>query len=83
MTDNSKKLFNFLLNHAGEHVTAIDVAEETGLATGTVNLLFNNFIKKGWGRRTIATVEYENGSQGEVKFLYLTDEGMKLNPDDD
>lgn len=82
MTDNSKKLFNYLKDSKGIHLTAVDAAEDTGLSTASINLLFNNFIKKGWAKRTIATIQLKNGKQAEVKFLTLTDLGYTIDPDE-
>lgn len=82
MSENSKRVLNYLKEINGQQVTAADVAEALGLGTSSVNGSFTSAIqKKGLGVRTPAEIELEDGTHKTVKFLSLTAEGMKFDPD--
>lgn len=82
MKENTKKVFEFLRNVQGQNVTAADVAEALGLEKKSVDGIFTSAIqKKGYGVRTPAEVELDDGSHKQVKFLSLTDAGMTLDLD--
>lgn len=82
MSENSKKIFEYLKSINGANVTAADVATTLGLEKRTVDGAFTSAIqKKGYGIRVPAEVELTDGSHAKVKFLQLTDEGMALDLD--
>lgn len=82
MTENSKRVLNYLKSINGQNVTAADVAEEMGLETEQVNGIFTAAIqRKGLGVRTPAEIELEDGTHKQVKFLSLTPAGMSFDPD--
>ncbi len=82
MTENSKRVLNYLKSINGQNVTAADVAEEMGLETKQVNGIFTAAIqRKGLGVRTPAEIELEDGTHKQVKFLSLTPAGMSFDPD--
>ena len=82
ISENSKKVLNYLKEVNGQNVTAADVAEALGLEKRTVDGAFTSAIqRKGLGVRTPAEIELEDGSHKAVKFLSLTDAGMSFDPD--
>lgn len=82
MSENSKKIFNYLKEINGTQVTAADVANALDLPKKTVDGAFTSAIqRKGYGVRTPATIQNEDGSTAEVKFLSLTEEGLNFDPD--
>lgn len=82
MSENSKKIYNFLKENNGTQLTAADVAEALGLPKKTVDGAFTSAIqRKGYGVRTPATIQKDDGSTAEVKFLSLTEEGLAFDPD--
>lgn len=84
MKENSKAVLNYLKEVNGQQVTAADVAEALGLEKRQVDGIFTSAIqRKGLGVRTPAEIEVEDGSHKPVKFLSLTAEGMKFDPDAD
>jgi len=84
MKENSKMVLNYLKEVNGQQVTAADVAEALGLEKRQVDGIFTSAIqRKGLGVRTPAEIEVEDGSHKPVKFLSLTAEGMKFDPDAD
>lgn len=83
MKENTKTVIKYLQGlDADAHVTAADVAEATGLTAKAVNAIFNFSVqKKELGARIPATVELEDGTTKEVKFLALNDAGRALDCD--
>ena len=82
MSDNSKKVLNYMKEINGADVTAADVAAALGLEKRQVDGIFTSAIqRKGYGVRIPAEVELEDGSHKPVKFLKLTDAGMAFDPD--
>ena len=81
MTENSRKVFDYLKQINGADVTAQDVASALGLEKRSVDGIFTAFQKKGFGVRTPAEIELENGTHKAVKFLSLTPAGMAFDPD--
>ena len=82
MTENSKKVLNYLKDINGDQVTSADVAEALGLEKRQVDGIFTSAIqRKGLGVRTPAEIELEDGTHKQVKFLSLTAEGMAFDPD--
>ncbi len=82
MSDNSKKVLNYLKEINGEQVTAADVAAALGLEKRQVDGIFTSAIqRKSLGVRTPAEIELEDGTHKAVKFLSLTPAGMAFDPD--
>ena len=82
MSDNSKKVLNYLKEINGTDVTAADVAAVLGLEKRQVDGIFTSAIQRnGYGVRTPAEIELEDGSHKQVKFLSLTPAGMDFDPD--
>lgn len=80
----TKEIFNAIKQHeiANERVTASDIAEETGLSVRQVNGVFTMCIDvKGqnkYGYREPAKVKMPDGSEKEVKFLRMNEDGIAL-----
>ena len=82
MSENSKKVLNYLKEIHGENVTAADVAAALDLEKRSVDGIFTSAIqRKGLGVRVPAEIELEDNTHKQVKFLTLTDAGMAFDPD--
>ena len=82
MSENSKKVLEYLKSINGKNVTAADVAAALDLEKRSVDGIFTSAIqRKGLGVRTPAEVELEDGTHAQVKFLSLTADGMAFDPD--
>ena len=82
MSENSRKVIEYLRTVNGKDVTAADVAETLGLGKQSINGIFTSAIqRKGLGVRVPAEIELEDGTHKQVKFLQLTPEGMAFDPD--
>lgn len=82
MSENSKKVLDYLKGINGADVTAADVAEALGLEKRSVDGIFTSALqRKGYGVRVAAEVELEDGTHKAVKFLQLTPAGMSFDPD--
>lgn len=76
---NTKAVIEYLQGQNGADLTAADVAEALGLEKRQVDGIFTSAIqKKQLGFREEAEVELEDKTHKKVKFLKLTDEGMKF-----
>ena len=82
MSENSKKVLNYMKETCGADVTAADVAAALGLEKRQIDGIFTSAIqRKGYGVRVPAEIELADGSHKPVKFLKLTDAGMAFDPD--
>ena len=82
MSENSKKVLNYMKEINGADVTAADVAAALGLEKRQVDGIFTSAIqRKGYGVRIPAEIALEDGTHKPVKFLKLTDAGMAFDPD--
>lgn len=85
MTENSRKVFDYLRAHYGEKVTAQDIAAALGVSlsavTGSVNGLASTKKHSAYAIRTEAEIPAEDGKTAKVKYVSLTEEGMAFDPD--
>lgn len=82
MSENSRKILEFLKANNGVNLTAADVAEALGLPKKTVDGAFTSAIqRKGLGYRVPAEIELENGLHDRIKLLTLTASGLAFDPD--
>ena len=82
MSENSRKILEFLKANNGVNLTAADVADALGLPKKTVDGAFTSAIqRKGLGYRVPAEVELENGMHKPIKLLTLTASGLTFDPD--
>lgn len=82
MSENSKKVLDYLKGINGADVTAADVAEALGLEKRQVDGIFTSAIqRKGYGVRVPAEVELDDGMHKQVKLLKLTAEGIAFDSD--
>lgn len=80
MTDNSKKVFNFLKENDKEFV-AQDIASALGISVAAVTGSVNGLVKKGRAVRREQTTTTSDGKAAVVKYISLTDEGKAFDPD--
>lgn len=82
MSENSKKVLNYLKEIHGAEVTAADVAEVLSMEKRSVDGIFTSAIqRKGLGVRVPAEITLEDGTHKPVKFLTLTPTGLAFDPD--
>ena len=82
MSENSRKVLDYMKKINGQNVTSEDVANALGLEKRSVDGIFTSAIqRKGLGVRTPAEIELEDGTHKAVKFLSLTAEGLAFDPD--
>ncbi len=82
LKENARKVYDYVLEHDGEKMTAADIAEGTGIPVRSVNgIVTSAFQRKGLMVRKPAEIELEDGSHQPVKFISLTAEGKEFDPD--
>ena len=81
MTDNSRKVFEFLKENHGVKVTAQEIAKELDVTINAVTGSVNGLVNKDLAVRTEEAVTGEDGKVSTVKYIALTDAGMAYDPD--
>lgn len=82
LSENSRKVFDYVKGVNGADVTADDIASATGLGVRQVNgIVTSAFQKKGIMERIPAEVELSDGTHKAVKFIKLTAVGETFDPD--
>ena len=82
MSENSRKVFDYMMSIGDTDVTANDIAEALGLLPRSVNgIITQAFQKKGFMERIPAEVENPDGTHRSVKLIKLTEAGKQLDPD--
>lgn len=81
MKENTRKIFDYLKDHANQDLTAADVADALGVEKRSVDGSFTSFQKKGWGVREEAEITLADNTHKKVKYLRLTDAGLAYDPD--
>lgn len=80
MTDNSKKVFDFLKEHNGVRVTAQDIAKELGISINAVTGSVNGLCRKELAVREEVSGQTAEGKPTVTKYISLTDAGMAFDP---
>lgn len=80
MTENSRKVYDFLKANNGVKMTGQEIAAELGVTINAVTGSVNGLVKKGYATRTEETAEVD-GKPETKKYIALTAEGMAWNPD--
>ena len=82
LSENSRKVFEYVKEMTGENITAADIADALGIPTKSVNgIVTSAFQRKGLMERVPAEVENADGSHDKVKLIKLTDLGRAFDPD--
>lgn len=82
LSENSRKVFDYMISIGDTDVTANDIATALGLAPRSVNgIITQAFQKKGLMERVPAEVENPDGTHRGVKLIKLTEAGRSLDPD--
>lgn len=82
MTENSKRVFNFLKEHHGVKVTAQEIAKELDITINAVTGSVNGLTKKKYAVREEVSSQNADGKPVITKYISLTDEGLAFDPDD-
>lgn len=82
MTENSRKVFDYVKSIGDTDVTANDIADALGLTSRQVNgIVTSAFQKKGLMERIPAEVELADNTHKAVKLIKLTEAGREFDPD--
>ena len=85
MTDNARKVFDYLKTNYGTDITAQAMAKDLGISinavTGSVNGLCRDTKHPAYAVRKEVEVAGEDGKASTIKYISLTDEGLAFNPD--
>lgn len=82
MSENSRKVFDYMVSIGDKNVTANDIAEALALSPRSVNgIITQAFQKKGFMERIPAEMENPDGTHRSIKLIKLTEAGRSLDPD--
>ena len=81
MTENSRKVFDFLKEHAGVQVTAREIAKELGITINAVTGSVNGLVKKKYAVREEVSSQSAEGKAVVTKYISLTEAGLAFDPD--
>ena len=82
MTEGSKKVFYFLLEHYGKEYTKHQLVRELDISMATVTGSVNNLIKKGYAYERKEVIESSiDKSPIEERYVTLTELGKDYDPE--
>lgn len=81
MKPNSKLVFNYVKEHAGEDYTANDIAAALNIPAKSVNGILTAFQKKGFIVREPAEAELADGTHKAIKLVRVTEAGLAFDVD--
>lgn len=85
MTENSRKVFEYLKANHGKQMTAQEIAAALDVSlsavTGSVNGLTRATKHPAYAVRTEVEVDAGEGKKAKVKYISLTEEGLAFDPD--
>lgn len=85
MTENSRRVFDYLKANHGKLMTAQDIAAALDVSintvTGSVNGLARATKHPAYAVRTEVEVDAGEGKTAKVKYISLTDAGLAFDPD--
>ena len=81
MTDNSRRVCQYLKDNYGAKLTNSDIATALGVSSPTVVGAVNGLVKKGRAERTEETITGAEGKPMKVKYISLTEDGYNFDPD--
>ena len=81
LKENSRKVFDYVKANSDKDFTAKDIAAALGLPVQSVNgIVTSAFQRKGLMERVPGEITLEDGSHKAVKYITLTAEGLKFDP---
>ena len=95
LKENSRLVYDYVKAHENENITAVDIAEATGLTSrqvnGAITMAFQRHKEEIDGEkvevplmeRIPAELEQEDGSHKAIKLIKLTDAGREIEIEED
>lgn len=81
MTDNARRIFQYLKENYGAKLTNADIATALGVSSPAVVGSVNSLVKKGYAERTDATIVGAEDKPVKVRYISLTEAGYDFDPD--
>lgn len=91
LKENSRIVYEYVLAHEDDNITANDIAEATGLTSRQVNGIITMAFQRHKDEdknevplmeRVVAEVEEADGTHSKVKLIKLTDAGRNIEIED-
>lgn len=81
LKEKSKAVFNYVVAHSDEDITAEDIAAAVGETARSVNGSLTGLQRRDLISRVPAEVENEDGSHKAIKLIKITEKGKTFDPD--
>jgi len=85
MTENSKNILKFLQKHYGKEFSKREIVEELDVTMSTVSGSVNGLVSKGYATERIEVLQprFKGDKPVEVRYVMLTEEGYKFDPEEE
>ena len=85
MTENSKKVFEFLKKNYGKEFSKHELVERLDIPMSAVSGSVNGLLSKGYAseRIEVAPSRFKGDKIVEIRYVQLTETGVKYDPDED
>jgi len=85
MTENSKKVFEFLKKNYGKEFSKHELVEQLDIPMSAVSGSINGLVSKDYAveRIEVAPSRFKGDKIAEIRYVQLTEEGFKFDPDED
>ena len=85
MTENSKKVFEFLKKNYGKEFSKHDLVEQLDIPMSAVSGSINGLVTKDFAVERIMTApaRFKGDKTAELRYVKLTEAGYNFDPDED
>lgn len=85
MTENSRKILEFLQKNYGKEFTKHELVEKLDVTMSTVTGSINGLVHKGYATERIETLSarFSGEKATEVRYVQLTKAGLEYDPDEE
>lgn len=85
MTENSRKVFEYLKKNKGQELTKYEIVEELDVPISAVTGCVNSLVKKGYAeeRQEVLMPMHPSQKPTVLRWVKLTEEGLKYDPDEE
>lgn len=85
MTEGSKAVLTFLQKHPNKEYTKREIVEQIDYPMSSVTGSVTNLVRKGYAAERIEVIKapYNSLKDQEVRFVKITEAGLKYDPDEE
>lgn len=82
MTDNAKKVLDFLKKNYGKEFSKHEIVEQLDISMSTVTGSINGLLNRGFAKERIevALSRFKGDHEVEIRYVTLTESGLNYDP---